>query len=178
MLSNISYYAVLNFEKLLAPRRSCRLCGVVVNVLPPDPKVASSNPALVVKLGISPSRSRLLTGSHRYHPGIVQPAQGRSAETAVSLHRKNKSTVYPAEPPVGIWTNIPCQLPVHFIQYVQNYPPRLQASIRKLRTRCTAVRRDGLKGIVLATVSTEINVLMMCRQSQNNLLFRSHQHVM
>jgi hypothetical protein len=37
--------------------------------------------ALVVKLGVSPSRSRLLTGSHRYRKGIVQQAQGRSAET-------------------------------------------------------------------------------------------------
>jgi hypothetical protein len=40
--------------------------------------------ALVDKLGVSPSRSRLLTGPHRYHPGIVQQAQGLSSETAVS----------------------------------------------------------------------------------------------
>jgi hypothetical protein len=49
--------------------------------------------ALVVKLGVSPSLSRLLTGSHRYHPGIVQQAQGRSAETAVSPHYNNQSTI-------------------------------------------------------------------------------------
>jgi hypothetical protein len=49
--------------------------------------------ALVVKLGVSPNRSRLLTGSHRYHPGIVQQAKGRSAETAVSPHHNNQSTV-------------------------------------------------------------------------------------
>jgi hypothetical protein len=47
---------------------------------------------MVVKLGVSPSRSLLLTGSHRYHPGIVQQAQGRSAETAVSFHHNNQST--------------------------------------------------------------------------------------
>jgi hypothetical protein len=34
-----------------------------------------------------------LIGSHRYHPGIVQQAQGRSAETAVSPHYNNQSTV-------------------------------------------------------------------------------------
>jgi hypothetical protein len=30
----------------------------------------------------------------RYHPGIVQQAQSRSAETAVSPHHNNKSTIY------------------------------------------------------------------------------------
>jgi hypothetical protein len=48
---------------------------------------------VVVKVGVSPSRSRLLTGSHRYRPGIVQQAQGRSAETVVSPHHNNQSTV-------------------------------------------------------------------------------------
>jgi hypothetical protein len=48
--------------------------------------------ALVVKLGVRHSRSRLLTGSHRYHPGIIQQAQGRSAKTAVSPHHNNQST--------------------------------------------------------------------------------------
>jgi hypothetical protein len=43
--------------------------------------------ALVDKLGVSPSRSRL-PGPHRYHAGIVQQAQGRSAETAVSPRNK------------------------------------------------------------------------------------------
>jgi hypothetical protein len=40
------------------------------------PRVVSGDgqSALVDKLGVSPSRSRLLTGSHRYHPGIVQQA--------------------------------------------------------------------------------------------------------
>jgi hypothetical protein len=33
-----------------------------------------------------------ITDSHRYHPGIVQQAQGRSAETAVSPHHNNQST--------------------------------------------------------------------------------------
>jgi hypothetical protein len=42
--------------------------------------------SLVVKLGVTFSRSRLLTGSHRYHPGIVEQAQGRSAKTKVSPH--------------------------------------------------------------------------------------------
>jgi hypothetical protein len=55
--------------------------------------------ALVVKLGVSPSRSRLLTGPYRYHQGIVQQAQGRSAETSVSPHHNNQSTIYN---PVGI----------------------------------------------------------------------------
>jgi hypothetical protein len=56
--------------------------------------------ALVDKLGVSPSRSRLLTGSHRYHPGIVQEVQGRSAETSVSPHHNNQiytSTIYVSE---------------------------------------------------------------------------------
>jgi hypothetical protein len=35
-----------------------------------------------------------LPGPHRYHQGIVQQAQGRSAETAVSPHHKNQSTIY------------------------------------------------------------------------------------
>jgi hypothetical protein len=47
--------------------------------------------ALVVKLGVSPSRSRLLIGPHHYHPGIVQQAQGRSPETVVSPHHNNQS---------------------------------------------------------------------------------------
>jgi hypothetical protein len=50
--------------------------------------------ALVVKLRVSPSRSCLLTGSHRYHPGIVQQAQGRSSETAVSPHHNKLSAIY------------------------------------------------------------------------------------
>jgi hypothetical protein len=49
--------------------------------------------ALVVKLGVSRSRSRL-PGPYRYHPGIVQQAQGHSSETAVSPHYNNQSTVY------------------------------------------------------------------------------------
>jgi hypothetical protein len=49
---------------------------------------------VVFKLGVSPSRSRLLTGSHRYHPGIVQEAQGRSAETAVSPHHNKQSRTF------------------------------------------------------------------------------------
>jgi hypothetical protein len=49
--------------------------------------------ALVVKLGVSRSLSRL-PGPYRYHPGIVQQAQGRSAETAVSPHHNIQSTVY------------------------------------------------------------------------------------
>jgi hypothetical protein len=50
--------------------------------------------ALVGKLRVNPSRSRLLTGPHRYHPGIVQQAQGRSAETAVSPHHNNQYAIY------------------------------------------------------------------------------------
>jgi hypothetical protein len=50
--------------------------------------------ALVDKLGVIPSQSRLLTGPHRYHPGIVRQAQGRSAETVVSPHHNNQSTIY------------------------------------------------------------------------------------
>jgi hypothetical protein len=49
--------------------------------------------ALVIKLGVSPSRSRL-SGPHRYHPGTEQEAQGRSSETAVSPHHNNQSTIY------------------------------------------------------------------------------------
>jgi hypothetical protein len=52
-------------------------------------------------LGVSPSRSRLLTGSHRYHPGIVQQAQGRSAETAVSPHHSNECTNLEQNPVTG-----------------------------------------------------------------------------
>jgi hypothetical protein len=47
---------------------------------------------LVGKLRVSPSRSRL-SGPHRYYPGIVQQAQGRSSETAVSPHHNNQSTI-------------------------------------------------------------------------------------
>jgi hypothetical protein len=50
--------------------------------------------ALVDTLGVSPSRSRLLIGPHRYHPGIVKQAQGRSAERAVSPHHNNQYTIY------------------------------------------------------------------------------------
>jgi hypothetical protein len=50
--------------------------------------------ALVVKLEVSPSRSLLLTGSHRCHPGIVQQAQGRSAETVVSRNHNYQSAIY------------------------------------------------------------------------------------
>jgi hypothetical protein len=48
--------------------------------------------APVDKLGVSPSLSRPLTSSHRYHQGIIQQAQGRSSETAVSPHHNNQST--------------------------------------------------------------------------------------
>jgi hypothetical protein len=48
--------------------------------------------ALVDKLGVSPSRSLLLNGSHRYHPGIVQQAQGRSSETVAYPITTTKST--------------------------------------------------------------------------------------
>jgi hypothetical protein len=50
--------------------------------------------ALVDKLGVNPNRSRLLIGSHCCHPGIVQHDPGRSAETAVSPHHNNQSTIY------------------------------------------------------------------------------------
>jgi hypothetical protein len=50
--------------------------------------------SLVDELGVSPIRSRLLTGPHRCHPGIVQQAQGRSPETAVSPRHNNQSTIY------------------------------------------------------------------------------------
>jgi hypothetical protein len=53
-----------------------------------------SQSILVDKLGVSPSRSRLLTGPHHDHPGIVQQAQGHSAETAVSPHHNNQSMIY------------------------------------------------------------------------------------
>jgi hypothetical protein len=49
--------------------------------------------ALVDKLGVRPSRSRLLTGPHRYHPGIVQEAHC-SVERAVSPHHNNQSIIY------------------------------------------------------------------------------------
>jgi hypothetical protein len=50
--------------------------------------------ALVNKLGVSPSRFHLLTGSHLY-PGIVQHTQGRSAETAVLPHHNYQSAMVP-----------------------------------------------------------------------------------
>jgi hypothetical protein len=50
--------------------------------------------ALVDKLGVSPSRYRLLTGPHSSYPGIVQQAQSRSAETVVSPHHNNQCTIY------------------------------------------------------------------------------------
>jgi hypothetical protein len=53
--------------------------------------------ALVDKLGTS-SADVLYQGPHRYHPGIVQQAQGRSYETAVSPHHTNQSTIH-------LWTS-------------------------------------------------------------------------
>jgi hypothetical protein len=53
-----------------------------------------SQSTLVNKLRVSPSRSRIFTGSQRSHPGIVQQVQGRNAETAVSPHQNNQSTFY------------------------------------------------------------------------------------
>jgi hypothetical protein len=47
--------------------------------------------AVVDKLGVSPSQSYLFTGPQPHHLGIVQQAQGRSAETAVSPHHDNQS---------------------------------------------------------------------------------------
>jgi hypothetical protein len=68
---------------------------------PTAPKGVSGDgqSALVVKLGASPSRSRLLAVLHRYHPRIVQQAQGRSADTAVSTNHNhnNKSSIYNPE---------------------------------------------------------------------------------
>jgi hypothetical protein len=62
---------------------------------PTAPEVSGDGQsALVVKLGVSPNLTRLLTGSHRCHPGIVQQAQGRSAETVVSPHHNNQSRIY------------------------------------------------------------------------------------
>jgi hypothetical protein len=49
--------------------------------------------ALVDKLEVSSSRYRL-PGPHRYHSGIVQQAQVRSSETAVSTHHNSQSTIY------------------------------------------------------------------------------------
>jgi hypothetical protein len=51
-----------------------------------------------------PSRSRLLTGSHRYSPGRVQQDQGHRAETAVLPYHNNQSTIYKD---VGKWQ---CQI--------------------------------------------------------------------
>jgi hypothetical protein len=48
--------------------------------------------ALVVKLGVSLSRSRLHSGSRRYHQGIVQQAQGRSSQTALPPDHNHQST--------------------------------------------------------------------------------------
>jgi ribosome modulation factor len=56
--------------------------------------------ALVVKLGVSPSRSRLLIGTHRYQRGIVQQAQGSSSDTAVSPHHNNQSSHW-----IGGWVD-------------------------------------------------------------------------
>jgi hypothetical protein len=63
---------------------------------PPTAPEASggSQIALVVKFGVIRSRSHLLTGPHRCHPWIVQQAQGRSSETALSPHHNYQSTIY------------------------------------------------------------------------------------
>jgi hypothetical protein len=56
--------------------------------------------ALVDKLGVSASRSRL-PGSHRYHMGIVQQVQVRSSETAVSPNHNMQSAIYNHADPGG-----------------------------------------------------------------------------
>jgi hypothetical protein len=62
--------------------------------LRPSPtRSADGQSALVVKLGVNPSRSRL-PGPHRYNSGIVQQAKVRSSETAVTPHRNNQSAIY------------------------------------------------------------------------------------
>jgi hypothetical protein len=55
--------------------------------------VSGDGQIALVKLGLSPSRSRL-PGPHRYHSGIVQQAQARSSETVGSPHHNNQSTIH------------------------------------------------------------------------------------
>jgi hypothetical protein len=86
-----------------------------------------------VKLGVSPCRSRLLTGPHHYHPGIVQQAQGRSAETAVSPHHNNQYNLRSHAPTcAGRMTSptvkeLPAlTAPIHFCRIVPELGERLR----------------------------------------------------
>jgi hypothetical protein len=82
-----------------------RLNSHFLHPFPTTPELSGDGQsALVVKLGVSPSRSRQLTGSHRYHPGTVQQAQGRSAETAVSPRYNKQSTRLAAIPELRYFT--------------------------------------------------------------------------
>jgi hypothetical protein len=60
------------------------------------PRVVSGDGqiALVDKLGVSPSRSRLLNGPHRLSSVEGAIGQGRSAEMAVSPHHNNQCTIF------------------------------------------------------------------------------------
>jgi hypothetical protein len=75
---------------------------------PTAPEVSGDGQsALVDKLEVSPSRTRLLTGSHHYHPGIVKQAQGCSSETTASPHHNNQSKMCKEGDKITILFNIP-----------------------------------------------------------------------
>jgi hypothetical protein len=84
---------------------SAGVCNRQFLLTGPPESTGGCQGALVDKLGVSPSRSRLLTGPHRYHLGLVQQAQGRSVETTVSPHHNN---------------NLPklqCDIQLHYIDF-------------------------------------------------------------
>jgi hypothetical protein len=86
--------------------------------LRPSPtRFADGQSALVVKLGVSPSRFRL-PGPHLYNSGIVQQAKGRSSETAVSPHHNNQSAI------CNLQTSIPfsCGMKLAYKGYVKIVP--------------------------------------------------------
>jgi hypothetical protein len=78
----IRFYSMLNWS----PTGMNRLNSHFLRPSPAGSRAVSvdGQSAPIDKLGVSPSRSRLLTGPYCCHPGIVQQAQGRSAEMAIS----------------------------------------------------------------------------------------------
>jgi hypothetical protein len=90
----VRFYGMLKNSR--SPTGTDRLNSHFLRPSPAAPEISlvTARSALEDKLGVRPSRSCLLTGPHRCHPGIVQQAQGRSAETAVSPRHNNQRIIY------------------------------------------------------------------------------------
>jgi hypothetical protein len=96
-----------------------------------------------------------------YHPGIVQQAQGRSADTAVSPHHNNQSTIY-------AWAFLvsECEAESRFCYHGQAEPDSF--SIRQMFTErhfnCYSVRylsKSKYNGGILTILSVLLSALAM-----------------